>query len=353
MKCVAVGCQTGRKSGLRIHSFPRDPKRRLEWAVKVNIAENGKLWVPPKDNRYGVCEVHFEEDQYEPKRTDRKLKPFAVPTLFSHRKVPKQRRRLVRSGPTSSSTNVTTAVDTVAKVDTVVSTATSVATVSTVMTPVVSSSVAKRQPAHLRPVLPSVSCLPNTGPIILVPVSKPSGVPLPNKGTSPSTQMPVILSVESLAPSDLTPILPRPSSYEKLKEETTALCQQADELRRKVADLSCQKVRVMAALARQTELLSRFLRMDQVEWLQKLPNDQPIKWTEPTLQLALDIYRCSPEAYRKLLVSHFPFPMETALRTYCKEKGICGGVPAELLQTVTLPQADGEEEDENVNIIWL
>ncbi|XP_049514391.1 uncharacterized protein LOC119433812 isoform X3 [Dermacentor silvarum] len=202
-------------------------------------------------------------------------------------------------------------------------------------------------------VLPSVSCLPNTGPIILVPVSKPSGVPLPNKGTSPSTQMPVILSVESLAPSDLTPILPRPSSYEKLKEETTALCQQADELRRKVADLSCQKVRVMAALARQTELLSRFLRMDQVEWLQKLPNDQPIKWTEPTLQLALDIYRCSPEAYRKLLVSHFPFPMETALRTYCKEKGICGGVPAELLQTVTLPQADGEEEDENVNIIWL
>lgn len=99
MRCVAVGCKTGRKSGIRIHSFPRDAKRRLEWAVKVNIAENGKLWVPPKDSSYGICEAHFDEDQYEPRRTDRKLKPFAVPTLFSHRKAPKRRRKLVRDGP--------------------------------------------------------------------------------------------------------------------------------------------------------------------------------------------------------------------------------------------------------------
>lgn len=57
MRCVAVGCKTGRKSGLRIHSFPTEPKRRLEWAVKVNIAEGGKLWVPKAGTRYGVCEV--------------------------------------------------------------------------------------------------------------------------------------------------------------------------------------------------------------------------------------------------------------------------------------------------------
>ncbi|XP_065301297.1 uncharacterized protein [Dermacentor albipictus] len=448
MRCVAVGCKTGRKAGLRIHSFPRDPKRRLEWAVKVNIAENGKLWVPPKDNSYGVCEAHFEEDQYEPRRTDRKLKPFAVPTLFSHRKVPKQRRRLVRGGPTSSITNVTAAVDAVTKADTVISSATSVATVSTVTTPVVSSSVAKSQPAHLQPVaatnhasranqaqptqvtpsaaatlakapantgpaftvttsggniilvptnaqgdhryvvgnspvvppvmvptmvpntgapntnpvLPSVSCLPNTGPIILVPVSKPSGLPVQSKVTSPNTQMPVILSVQSLAPntmpavgkpSDLTPILPRPPSYEKLQEQATALWHQSDELRRKVVDLSQQTARVKASLARQTERLSRFLHMDQIECLQKLGNDQPTAWTEPTLQLALDIYRCSPEAYRRLLVAQYPFPKETALRTFCIEKGICGGVPAELMQMVTLPQVDEEEEDENVNIVWL
>lgn len=96
MRCVAVGCKTGRKSGLRIHSFPTEPKRRLEWAVKVNIAEGGKLWVPKAGTRYGVCEAHFEEDQYEPRRTDRKLKRFAVPTIFNHRKPPKRRRKLVK-----------------------------------------------------------------------------------------------------------------------------------------------------------------------------------------------------------------------------------------------------------------
>ncbi|KAM7304064.1 mucin-5AC isoform X2 [Ixodes scapularis] len=100
MRCIAVGCKTGRKSGLRIHSFPRDPKRRLEWAVKVNLAENGKLWVPPKESScYGICEAHFEEDQYEPRRTDRKLKAFAVPTLFEHRRPPRRRRQLRRSTP--------------------------------------------------------------------------------------------------------------------------------------------------------------------------------------------------------------------------------------------------------------
>lgn len=81
-----------------MHTFPRDPKRRLEWAVKVNLAgENGKLWVPPKVGSYGLCEAHFEEDQYEPRRPDRKLRPFAVPTIFGHRKQRKKRRVLQRA----------------------------------------------------------------------------------------------------------------------------------------------------------------------------------------------------------------------------------------------------------------
>ncbi|XP_064457632.1 uncharacterized protein LOC135368355 isoform X2 [Ornithodoros turicata] len=76
-----------------MHTFPRDPKRRLEWAVKVSLAgENGKLWVPPKDGSFGLCEAHFDEDQYEPRREDRKLKPFAVPTIFAHRKQRKKRK---------------------------------------------------------------------------------------------------------------------------------------------------------------------------------------------------------------------------------------------------------------------
>ncbi|XP_070385356.1 uncharacterized protein [Dermacentor albipictus] len=340
-------------------------------------------------------QVHFEEDQYEPRRTDRKLKPFAVPTLFSHRKVPKRRRRLVRGGSTNSSTSATTA-----------------ATVPT--TPVVSSSMAKSQPAHLQSatnlafwaeqaqrmqvtpsamtrlltspvnngsaftvatsggsfilvpattqVLPSVSCLPNTGPIILVPASEPNMVPVPSLTSSLSTQMPVIMSVKSLAPntppsvtkaSGTTPILPRPTSYEKLQEEATALRQQTHELWCEVAELSRQLVRVKASLARQTERLSRFLRLDQIECLQKLADEKPTRWTEPTLRLALDIYCCSPEAYRKLLVAHYPFPVETALRTFCIENGVRKGVPTELLQMDTGPEVDGEEENGNINIVWL
>ncbi|KAL3184791.1 hypothetical protein MRX96_005889 [Rhipicephalus microplus] len=198
MRCVAVGCRTGRSSGIRIHSFPRDPKRRLEWAVKVNIAENGKLWVPPKDSSYGVCEAHFDEDQYEPRRTDRKLKPFAVPTLFSHRKAPKRRRKLPQA-----STNAT----------------------ASVVAPKVASTVAKNQTSFLRPVLPAVTCAHNTSPIILVPVSKPNMLPVPNPMFSSSSQMPVILSVESLAPnasspvgrtSGLPPLMAKNTTYEKL-----------------------------------------------------------------------------------------------------------------------------------------
>ncbi|KAH7980936.1 hypothetical protein HPB49_020336 [Dermacentor silvarum] len=441
MRCIAVGCQTGRKSGLRIHSFPRDPKRRLEWAVNVNrTAENGKVWVPPKDCYYGVCEAHFKEDQYEPRRTDRKLKPFAVPTLFSHGKVPKRRRRLVRGGSTSSSISATTAVDTAAEVTTTTS-LTTAATVSTVMTPAVSFSVAKSLPAHLQSatnhaswaeqaqymqvipsampklltspvntgpaftvatsggnvnlspanaphehhcitgdppvlvtemrappvlgpnartpntnsVLPSVSGLPHADPFILVPVSKPNMVPVPSTATRPSTQLPVV-SVESLAPNakppvtkaaGMTPILARPTGM--LHEKVTDLWQETVEMRRKITELSHQAVHLKASLARQTELLSRFLRLDQIEYLQ----NKPTQWTEPTLRQALDIYCCSPEAYRKLLVAHFPFPMETALRTFCIENGVREGVPTELMQMDMCPEVDGEEGNENVNIVWL
>lgn len=176
--------------------------------------------------------------------------------------------------------------------------------------------------------------------------------------------MPVILSVESLAPnasspvgrtSGLPPLMAKNTTYEKLQEEATSLRQQTDDLRREVTELSRQAVRVKASLARQSERLSRFLRMDQVEYLTKLAGDKPTQWTEPTLHFALDIYRCSPEAYRKLLVAHYPLPLETALRAFCIEKGVREGVPAELLQMdMHLEEnQEDEEENDNVNIVWL
>ncbi|XP_077501290.1 uncharacterized protein LOC144112092 isoform X3 [Amblyomma americanum] len=470
MRCVAVGCKTGRKSGLRIHSFPRDPKRRLEWAVKVNIAENGKLWVPPKDCCYGVCELflqaHFEEDQYEPRRTDRKLKPFAIPTLFSHRKVPKRRRMLVRGNPAENSSAGTTASFTGAGAVTPTSTvatsqqaglcsaawaqraaqstvtsrepaftvatsggniilvpattlsqnqgliidqppvavqarATTGVNTITVATsnkfqavnprrsrcqhkmlrygqlgrtdaftsvPVPRAAAAPARPQNI--VLPPLGCLPNAGPIILVPMSQPSlltAVPrampeqssavrsaVPGQGGSPP--MPVILSVESLSgkASSVTsgvvgppPLIARPPTYDELRREVTTLKQQSADLRRDICEAARQAARVKAALSRQSERLSHFLRADQVERLVQLPGDAPVRWTEPTLRFALDIYRCSPKAYRTMLAAHYPLPSERALRAFCVEHGVQDGVPPELLL-----QAEPGEED-GANIVWL
>lgn len=399
MRCVAVGCKTGRKSGIRIHSFPRDAKRRLEWAVKVNIAENGKLWVPPKDSSYGICEAHFDEDQYEPRRTDRKLKPFAVPTLFSHRKAPKRRRKLVRDGPQAVAAGDRPegpTTPTMAGSDTPATTSQqqqgtsrhpggpagaspSAFTVSTsggnvilvptppaasqarslLATPAPIATGTQRTPlGPLTPVqsqnivLPPVNCLPNTAPppIFLVPVSRPDP-----RALVPSTPMPVILSVESLSvPSKATPqsgvagatpLLAKPQSYEQLQQEADSLRQQADDLRREQAEMQRQCVRIKTALARQSERLGRFLRLDQVESLQREEGSSSVRWSEPTLRFALGLYCCSAEAYGRLLAAHWPLPPERDLRTFCRERGVREGVPPQLLQ--------GPSGEQQGNIVWL
>lgn len=394
MRCVAVGCKTGRKSGIRIHSFPRDAKRRLEWAVKVNIAENGKLWVPPKDSNYGVCEAHFDEDQYEPRRPDRRLKPFAVPTLFNHRKAPKRRRTLVRDTtatggarpqqqqqqlasrehpggpplhmappvlPGPSAFTVATSGGNVILVPTppapsqartVLATAPSVAT-GTQRTPLGPLTPVQSQNI----VLPPVNCLPNGAPpIILVPVSGPSTL-------VPSAPMPVILSVESLssrAPAQsgvagATPLLAKPPSFEQLHQEAEALRQKAEELRREQAEAMRQALRLKASLARQSERLSRFLRLDQVEWLQREDGGTAaLRWSEQTLRFALDLYCCSPEAYHRLLDNHYPLPAERALRTFCRRRGLREGVPSQLLEGDDDQGSEGADKKEgSANIVWL
>lgn len=49
--CSAVGCRNRREHGYIMKVFPRDPKRRKEWAAKVN-RPNWK----PTDNSH-LCEV--------------------------------------------------------------------------------------------------------------------------------------------------------------------------------------------------------------------------------------------------------------------------------------------------------
>ncbi|XP_029846212.2 mucin-5AC isoform X2 [Ixodes scapularis] len=473
MRCIAVGCKTGRKSGLRIHSFPRDPKRRLEWAVKVNLAENGKLWVPPKESScYGICEAHFEEDQYEPRRTDRKLKAFAVPTLFEHRRPPRRRRQLRRSTPppapvkepepkkdarltaasiaasndhtylaprdqppltvrnqgppkpqppsvtvtfampnslssspmmftasgtspfcslvpatsvctggvssaptdatspmlllqtggtTSSALPVTTSgAPTSVSNNVVIQGVPAAATNSHGTRPLVSiapagsavrvsapSSVTVQAASSTGTILPPFNCLPGGGPIILVPVNSLSQRP-PGSTPIQGNQVPIIMSVESLRRNTgHTPILKRPPTYEELQAELSKLQSQAASNCQEMGECNKKLIKVKASLAKQTEQLGKFLNMDQVECVQRLPGEK-VKWTQKTLAFALEVYSCSPPVYKKLLDSHYPLPPELALKKYCLDSGVKEGVPTELFSLEEVVT-----EDEDANIVWL
>ncbi|XP_033124860.1 serine racemase-like isoform X2 [Anneissia japonica] len=84
--CSAVGCKSRPEKNVRLFRFPSDKSRRKLWEVKLSRLN----WKPTNNSR--LCEVHFENDQFERLRTDRKLRRDAIPTLFSHRPVPKHRK---------------------------------------------------------------------------------------------------------------------------------------------------------------------------------------------------------------------------------------------------------------------
>ncbi|XP_067011946.2 uncharacterized protein [Anabrus simplex] len=78
--CAAPNCSNNSRLGLhKFFRFPADRERREQWLI--NTGRVG--WVPQPSNV--LCNVHFDENQFESHRLDgqRKLKPFAVPTIFS------------------------------------------------------------------------------------------------------------------------------------------------------------------------------------------------------------------------------------------------------------------------------
>ncbi|CAH1968910.1 unnamed protein product [Acanthoscelides obtectus] len=76
--CAAVNCKNRHETGYRTFTFPADPERRKKWLRNMRR----RNYVPTKCS--GLCEVHFDEDQWEKHRADgwRKLKSTAIPTLF-------------------------------------------------------------------------------------------------------------------------------------------------------------------------------------------------------------------------------------------------------------------------------
>lgn len=75
--CTAYKCNN-RPPNQKLYRFPTNEQRRKIWTD--NVGRNN--WVP-RITSY-LCEVHFEESQFENRRLDgkRKLKPNAVPTVF-------------------------------------------------------------------------------------------------------------------------------------------------------------------------------------------------------------------------------------------------------------------------------
>ncbi|KAG8235723.1 hypothetical protein J437_LFUL016358 [Ladona fulva] len=99
--CAALGCSNRTETGHSLKSFPRDPQRRALWTTMVNR----KNWIP-KNSSY-ICEIHFDDNQWEIPRVDgkKKLKANAVPTIFdfSIKKKPysKKKQRNIFNGKNS------------------------------------------------------------------------------------------------------------------------------------------------------------------------------------------------------------------------------------------------------------
>ncbi|XP_064457356.1 peroxynitrite isomerase THAP4-like isoform X1 [Ornithodoros turicata] len=87
--CSAVACANSDRKGFRMFRFPSDSHRRRLWLAKT---KRGGDWEPTVKSQ--LCEAHFEDSQFEQHRADgwKKLKPNAVPTLFTHTKAKAKRR---------------------------------------------------------------------------------------------------------------------------------------------------------------------------------------------------------------------------------------------------------------------
>ena len=79
--CSATNCRSRHENGVRLFRWPSAPDRARLWLERCGLAHTG--WRPKPSSR--LCEKHFDSEQFEEHRQDgwRKLKPNAVPTLFT------------------------------------------------------------------------------------------------------------------------------------------------------------------------------------------------------------------------------------------------------------------------------
>ncbi|KAK8756056.1 hypothetical protein V5799_001242 [Amblyomma americanum] len=86
--CCVPQCSNHCRKGTRMFRFPADSNRRKRWLAQVKR----DCWEPTAASR--ICSAHFEETSFEQNRQNglKKLRPDAVPTLFTYRAIPKHRK---------------------------------------------------------------------------------------------------------------------------------------------------------------------------------------------------------------------------------------------------------------------
>ncbi|XP_075736525.1 uncharacterized protein LOC119161710 isoform X2 [Rhipicephalus microplus] len=93
--CCAYQCSSRSEKGVRLFYVPRGDRNRNAVRRKQWIHNIGRKDFAPSKHVV-LCELHFTNDQFEPKVLEahglKKLKPNAIPTLFSHRPPPKERK---------------------------------------------------------------------------------------------------------------------------------------------------------------------------------------------------------------------------------------------------------------------
>ncbi|XP_037050717.1 transcription factor E4F1-like [Bradysia coprophila] len=79
LRCQAANCDSDIRSLVKFFDFPKDSERRKQW---IRACQRGSAWVPTSRSQK-LCEMHFDDDQFENRRVDglRKLKWNAVPAV--------------------------------------------------------------------------------------------------------------------------------------------------------------------------------------------------------------------------------------------------------------------------------
>uniref|UniRef100_UPI00358EA960 uncharacterized protein isoform X2 n=1 Tax=Myxine glutinosa TaxID=7769 RepID=UPI00358EA960 len=349
--CCAFGCSNRAEQGYKLYGVPqgnRNVDRRKRWLCAIK-----RQSFDPKAAR--LCEVHFDSNQFEPNIDGKKLKPNAIPSLFSYKLVQKKESRKKRNSdkpavavgarhkPRSPKSG-RKLFDHQYCVTPRSSAEWSELDLNDHSQPIPGvQDLEWSQPSHevhcdSNRVVPRVDekiATPNASPGI------PSQTTIGERRESPKDKNaddPVAAQPEQRAPKSdnrfdrnsatrsLTSECQEPEPHEQdepmveeqaqASDEVLAVRRANESLRKKVSKLQKEKDLF-------TKNLSTLFNHDQLNYLQRTKGSKGLTWSEETLEKALKLqWACGSVAYNVLLDQGYPFPSDRTLRrrTRCNER---------------------------------